>query len=309
MGFDLFLAAVSIVAAAIATWALLRLFPSTDAPTDIPPRPETRQTKASQTETLQTDDASKGTPGKTTASTDIAVDATDAAPVYDHPGKRLAIALVLTVPTLVVTLLSLAGIALSSWMTNPWLHAIIITPVMFYCAAPIHQRGLPALRRRRPNGDSLVSLGMAIVYVYSLLLCVISWIFPAGSRDPYFAFVGVVTALSLTDTIVRHRLAARSQTETGRTQANSAEETLFRAAIGHEIRARVLQITTSVTMVVAVWTCALWLAFGVQPKLAIAMLLGSTVLSVAGLVLQAYDRLPEPESEMAGSRPSAAVSH
>lgn len=51
-----------------------------------------------------------------------------------------------------------------------------------------------------------------------------------------------------------------------------------------------LQITTSVTMVVAVWTCALWLAFGMQPKLAIAILLGSTVLSVAGLVLQAYDR-------------------
>ena len=61
-----------------------------------------------------------------------------------------------------------------------------------------------------------------------------------------------------------------------------------------------MQITTSVTMVVAVWTCALWLAFGVQPKLAIAILLGSTVLAIAGLALQAYDRLPEnglPASE------------
>ena len=66
------------------------------------------------------------------------------------------------------------------WLTNPWLHAIVITPVMFYCAAPIHHRGLPALQRRHPNGDSLVSLGMAIVYAYSLLLCVVSWIFPAA---------------------------------------------------------------------------------------------------------------------------------
>ena len=38
MGFDLFLAAVSIVAASIATWALLRLFPSSDARQAIPLR-------------------------------------------------------------------------------------------------------------------------------------------------------------------------------------------------------------------------------------------------------------------------------
>lgn len=87
---------------------------------------------------------------------------------------------------------------------------IVITPVMFYCAAPIHHRGLPALQRRRPNGDSLVSLGMAIVYAYSLLLCVVSWIFPAGSRDPYFAFVGVVATLSLAGTLVRrHAMTAQ----------------------------------------------------------------------------------------------------
>ena len=199
------------------------------------------------------------------------------------------------------------------WLTNPWPHAIVITPVMFYCAAPIHHRGLPALQRRRPNGDSLVSLGMAIVYAYSLLLCVVSWIFPAGSRDPYFAFVGVVATLSLAGTLVRqHAMTAQQTAETEKaqsaqstestesarsqakspepTQEKSAEELLFRAVVGHAIRARVLQITTSVTMVVAVWTCALWLAFGMQPKLAIAILLGSTVLSVAGLELQAYAR-------------------
>ena len=38
MGFDLFLAAMSIVAASIATWALLRLFPSSDARQAIPLR-------------------------------------------------------------------------------------------------------------------------------------------------------------------------------------------------------------------------------------------------------------------------------
>ena len=69
----------------------------------------------------------------------------------DHLGKRLVIALILTIPTFVITLLALAKIAMPGWLTNPWLHAIVITPVMFYCAAPIHHRGLPALQRRHPK--------------------------------------------------------------------------------------------------------------------------------------------------------------
>ena len=281
MGFDLFLAAVSIVAASIATWALLRLFPSSDARQAIPLR-----TDGGFADPSHTTDGGVTIDGKVTADGESASD---------------------------ITLLALAKIAMPGWLTNPWPHAIVITPVMFYCAAPIHHRGLPALQRRHPNGDSLVSLGMAIVYAYSLLLCVVSWIFPAGSRDPYFAFVGVVATLSLAGTLVRqHAMTAQQTAETEKaqsaqstestesarsqakspepTQEKSAEELLFRAVVGHAIRARVLQITTSVTMVVAVWTCALWLAFGMQPKLAIAILLGSTVLSVAGLVLQAYDR-------------------
>ncbi|MDU8951542.1 MAG: copper-transporting ATPase, partial [Bifidobacterium sp.] len=60
----------------------------------------------------------------------------------------------------------------------------------------------------------------------------------------------------------------------------------------YEIRTRVTQITATVTMVIAVWTFALWLIFGLQPKLTIAVLIGATVLTVAGLVLQAYDRQP-----------------
>ena len=303
MGFDLFLAAVSIVAASIATWALLRLFPSSDARQAIPLR-----TDGGFADPSHTTDGGVTIDGKVTADGESTSDI-DGQPT-DHLGKRLVIALILTIPTFVVTLLALAKIAMPGWLTNPWLPAIVITPVMFYCAAPIHHRGLPALQRRRPNG---LTRAMQVAGIGSLLLCVVSWIFPAGSRDPYFAFVGVVATLSLAGTLVRqHAMTAQQTAETEKaqsaqstestesarsqakspepTQEKSAEELLFRAVVGHEIRARVLQITTSVTMVVAVWTCALWLAFGMQPKLAIAILLGSTVLSVAGLVLQAYDR-------------------
>ena len=73
-------------------------------------------------------------------------------------------------------------------------------------------------------------------------------------------------------------------------EAQQSAETLVQASIKREIRMRVMQITTTVTMVIAVWTFALWLVFGLQPKLAIAVLISSTVLAVAGLVLQVYDR-------------------
>ena len=170
MGFDLFLAAVSIVAASIATWALLRLFPSSDARQAIPLR-----TDGGFADPSHTTDGGVTIDGKVMADGESTSDI-DGQPT-DHLGKRLVIALILTIPTFVITLLALAKIAMPGWLTNPWLHAIVITPVMFYCAAPIHHRGLPALQRRRPNGDSLVSLGMAIVYAYSLLLCVVSMFF------------------------------------------------------------------------------------------------------------------------------------
>ncbi|MFR2314654.1 MAG: hypothetical protein ACLS6O_10465 [Bifidobacterium sp.] len=54
-------------------------------------------------------------------------------------------------------------------------------------------------------------------------------------------------------------------------------DTLIQASITCEIRTRVTQITATVTMVIAVWTFALWLIFGLQPKLAIAVLIGATV--------------------------------
>ena len=144
MGFDLFLAAVSIVAASIATWALLRLFPSSDARQAIPLR-----TDGGFADPSHTTDSGVTIDGKVTADGESTSDI-DGQPT-DHLGKRLVIALILTIPTFVITLLALAKIAMPGWLTNPWPHAIVITPVMFYCAAPIHHRGLPALQRRHPK--------------------------------------------------------------------------------------------------------------------------------------------------------------
>lgn len=286
MGFDLFMTVAAIVAAAVATWAILRLFLSEND--DIAPSHQRiADEKPAKNHTENPDEAAGAT-----HRSDIA--------------KRLAIATILTIPTFTVTMLTFGGITLPHWLTNPWLHAIIATPVMFYCAAPMHNHGTAALKSRTPNADSLLSLAMTIVYVYSLLACVVSWIFPAGSRNQYFAFASMVAVLSLAISLIEQRPMARKASEGDIPTAQSQEkqeiqekqetqqsmDTLIQASITCEIRTRVTQITATVTVVIAVWTFALWLIFGLQPKLAIAVLIGATVLAVAGLVLQAYDRQP-----------------
>ena len=299
MGFDLFMAAVAIVVASIATWGILRFFlgqSPTDGRSSTPPTSDDRKERSA-------NKRSEAAPAANSA--ESADDGQSIVPL-------LVIATILTIPTFVVTMFMFGSVTMPDWLTNPWLHAIVITPVMFYCGAPIHRRGMPALHQRTPNADSLISLGMSIVYVYSLLLCVVSWIFPVGSRDPYFAFVGVVVMLALIIRLIRRkpvivrfpiehpedfeqalkiRATNASAQSTQSTHGKSAEEVVFRARIGHVIHTRVLQITTAVTMVVAVWTFALWLVFGMQPKLAVAVLIAATVLSVAGLVLEVGDRV------------------
>ena len=265
MGFDLFMTVAAIVAAAVATWAILRLFLSENDGI-APSRHRITDEKPAENHTENPDEEA----GETHRS-DIA--------------KRLAISTILIIPTFTVTMLTFGGITLPHWLTNPWLHAIIATPVMFYCAAPMHNRGTAALRNRTPNADSLLSLAMTVVYVYSLLACVVSWIIPAGSHNQYFAFASMVAVLSLAISLIEQPPMAKKASEGDIPTAQSQEsqetqqsmDTLIRANITYEIRTRVTQITATMTMVIAVWTFALWLIFGLQPKLAIAVLILSLI--------------------------------
>ena len=111
--------------------------------------------------------------------------------------KLTAIAAVLTVPVFAIAMLSMHGDMLPGWLTTPWLQAILITPVMFYCGAPIHRVGWSALRHRSPDMNSLVALGTGAAYLYSMIVCVASSLMPEGSQEPYFESVGVVITLVL----------------------------------------------------------------------------------------------------------------
>ena len=123
------------------------------------------------------------------------------------------IAAIFTIPVFIVAMLSMHnGSMLPEWMTNPWLQAILITPVMFYCGNPIHRVGWAAMRHHSPDMNSLVALGTGAAYVYSLVTCIASSLMPTGSRDPYFESVGVVITLVL----VGRLLEAKAREGTGK---------------------------------------------------------------------------------------------
>ncbi|MBT1174046.1 HAD-IC family P-type ATPase [Bifidobacterium sp. LC6] len=120
--------------------------------------------------------------------------------------KLVIIGAVLTIPVFTATMLHMANpMLVPHWMVNPWLQAILITPVMFYCGHPIHSVGFPALAHRSPDMNSLVSLGTTAAYVYSLVTCIAPWIFPEGSREPYFESVGVVITLVLVGRLLENK--------------------------------------------------------------------------------------------------------
>lgn len=112
--------------------------------------------------------------------------------------RLVIIGAILTVPVFVTSMLHMAAPSLiPGWMVNPWLQALLITPVMFYCGAPIHRVGWPALVHRMPEMNSLVSMGSTAAYVFSLVACIAPAMLPEGSREPYFESVGVIITLVL----------------------------------------------------------------------------------------------------------------
>nr|WP_306345539.1 HAD-IC family P-type ATPase [Bifidobacterium lemurum] len=115
-----------------------------------------------------------------------------------HLTRLVTVGAVLTAPVFVVMMLHMVNhMWVPQWLMNPWWQAALITPVMFYCGAPIHRVGFPALAHRSPDMNSLVSLGTSAAYLYSLVVCVAPGLLPEGSREPYFESVGVVITLVL----------------------------------------------------------------------------------------------------------------
>src|SRR2546425_7452001 len=84
-----------------------------------------------------------------------------------------------------------------------WLQLALATPVVLWGGWPFFVRGWQSIVNRSLNMFTLIGLGIAVAYVYSLIAALLPQIFPASIRDEmgnvpvYFEAASVITTLVL----------------------------------------------------------------------------------------------------------------
>ncbi|MEJ2695745.1 MAG: heavy metal translocating P-type ATPase [Candidatus Sulfobium sp.] len=135
--------------------------------------------------------------------------------------RRFKVSVVLTVPVFLIAMRDfipglsflLSGVP-PSFLT--WAELVLTTPVVLWCAWPFFVRGWQSVVTWNPNMFTLIGLGTAVAYVYSLIAALFPGLFPASFRTEggqvsvYFEAAAVITTLVLLGQVLE--LRARSKT-------------------------------------------------------------------------------------------------
>jgi Cu+-exporting ATPase len=119
--------------------------------------------------------------------------------------------------TVVVTILAMAGHRIFSGglAYQSWIELVLSTPVVLWAGWPFFVRGAQSFKNRSPNMWTLISIGVAAAYGYSLVATVFPGLFPSnfamhGRIGVYYEAAAVIVSLTLLGQILE--LRARSQT-------------------------------------------------------------------------------------------------
>jgi Cu+-exporting ATPase len=129
--------------------------------------------------------------------------------------RRFWWTLPLTAATLVLAMwghLLLPGVA---GTTRAWFELALSTPVVLWAAWPFFERCVASIRTRNPNMWTLIGIGVAAAYAYSVVATLAPGIFPPGFTEHgrvavYFEAAAVIVSLTLMGQLLE--LRARSQT-------------------------------------------------------------------------------------------------
>src|SRR5712692_9060433 len=112
--------------------------------------------------------------------------------------------------------LSLPVLALGMMQRSPWMQFILSLPVVLWAGWPFLVRGWNSLVSRSLNMYTLISLGVAAAFTYSVVAFLAPGIFPAAFRDAsghvglYFEAAAVIAVLVLLGEVLQ--LRARENT-------------------------------------------------------------------------------------------------
>jgi len=134
--------------------------------------------------------------------------------------RRFWVSLLLAAPLLLLTMGDMLPgrpfRALAAPRALQWIELLLATPVVLWCGWPFFVRAWQSLVNRSLNMFTLIGLGVAVAYVYSLIAVFVPAAFPTslrgegGAVDVYFEAAAVIVALVLLGQVLE--LRARSRT-------------------------------------------------------------------------------------------------
>jgi Cu+-exporting ATPase len=119
--------------------------------------------------------------------------------------------------TVVVLALAMLGhrLPLLSVEARTWIELVLSTPVIVWAGAPFFARCVSSIRNRAPNMWTLIGIGVAAAFGYSVVATLAPGLFPASFREHgrvgvYFEAAAVIVSLTLLGQVLE--LKARSKT-------------------------------------------------------------------------------------------------
>ncbi|MCF3931825.1 heavy metal translocating P-type ATPase [Acuticoccus sp. M5D2P5] len=133
--------------------------------------------------------------------------------------RRFVVGAILTVPLFVIAMAPMLGIDVGA-MIGPrlarWIELVLATPVVLWCGWPFLVRGAKSFRSGHLNMFSLIGMGVAAAYLFSLVAVLAPGLFPAGFRDHsgevgvYFEAAAVIVVLVLLGQVLELRARERT---------------------------------------------------------------------------------------------------
>ncbi len=133
--------------------------------------------------------------------------------------RRFIVGALLTVPLVIVSMGPLLGLPIEAWLgasVAQWAELVLATPVILWSGWPFLVRGVKSFRTMNLNMFSLIGMGVAAAYLFSIVAVLAPDLFPAGFRDAkghvgvYFEAGSVIVVLVLLGQLLE--LGARDRT-------------------------------------------------------------------------------------------------
>ncbi|WP_373504696.1 heavy metal translocating P-type ATPase [Aestuariivirga sp.] len=132
--------------------------------------------------------------------------------------RRMWVSAAAAVPLVVLTMGELVSLPVRDWIGHQvasYLEFVLATPVILWVALPFFKRGWDSVVNRSPNMWTLISLGVAAAYLYSLVATFMPGVFPDAYRmghgvGTYYEAAVVIVALVFVGQVLELRARERT---------------------------------------------------------------------------------------------------